>query len=88
MPATSHSNQEATVARATRRIRLHNGHTVRLTPGEIHAVKRYAKLWGTRADAVLYDPGHVRYDTRFNLVAKGILRLENGIAFWAEGVWA
>jgi cell division septal protein FtsQ len=72
----------------TRPIRLKDGRVVRLTRGEVTAIKRYVKLWGTQADAVLYDPGHVRYDTRFNLVAKGLLRLENGITYWAEGVWA
>lgn len=74
---------------ATKPVQLANGIQVRLTLGEIEALRRYAKMNGRATGKVLYDPGYVRYDTVANLVRKGIMiRNERGLNFWAPGVFS
>lgn len=66
---------------------LADGRTVRLTRGEANAFRRYIKMNGKSLRKVQYDPGHVRYDTRRSLVAKGLLVEDSrGLRFLAPGV--
>lgn len=63
-----------------------NGKTIKLTPGEIDAIERYARTNGTDPEQPQYHPGVVRYTTTANLVRKGVMRMEHGVPHFLEGL--
>lgn len=61
---------------ANTRIRFDNGQVISLSPGEITAIERLARMNGTDPLKVQYDPGSVQRRTLNNLRNKGILTQE------------
>ncbi|MFE5037065.1 hypothetical protein [Streptomyces sp. NPDC056683] len=78
------------MAKRTRVVALADGRTVRLTAGEVNALKRFVKMNGENGsgpEGHQYDPGHVSYVTVQNLVTKGIFeRTPGGVPRFAKGV--
>ncbi len=78
------------MAKKTKLVTLADGRVVRLTNGEINAVRAYVKMNGKKGagpEGVQYEPGGVKYTTVDNLVAKGIFeRILNGCVRFADGV--
>jgi hypothetical protein len=74
----------------TRQVSLADGRIVRLTAGEIRALKRYVAMngrHGSGPEGHQYNPGHVSHLTRRNLVTKGIFEMTPaGIPKFAKGV--
>jgi cell division septal protein FtsQ len=78
------------MAKRSRLVSLADGRVVRLTRGEVAAMKRYVAMngeAGSGPEGLQYDPGHVSYLTRRNLVAKGVLEMTGaGVPRFAKGV--
>jgi hypothetical protein len=73
------------MVKRTRLVSLADGRVIRLTLGEISAMKRYVAMNGEEGPQ--YNPGHVSYLTRRNLVTKGVLEMTgSGIPQFAKGV--
>ncbi len=76
----------------TRKVELANGRTVRLTIGEINAVRAYVKANGRegyQGSGLQFRPSGVRYDTVNSLCRKGVLVWESGqVERFAEGVFS
>lgn len=74
---------------ANTRIRFDNGQVIVLTPGEITAIERLARMNGTNPLKLQYDPGKVQRRTLNNLRDKGILRQDasrGACFFFVEGL--
>ena len=78
------------MAKKTKLVKLANGTVIRLTNGEINAIKAYVKMngrSGAGAEGIQYDPGNIKYTTVHNLVDKGIFeRVPGGCVRFADGV--
>jgi hypothetical protein len=78
------------MSKRTRKVELADGRVVRLTKGEISALKRFVKMngeHGSGPEGYQYDPGHVSYLTVWNLVDKGIFEMTGaGVPRFAKGV--
>lgn len=70
----------------SRIVRLADSRTVRLTKGEIAAIRSMVKMNGRTGPQ--YDPGNVQYRTVENLITKGIIvQTPGGVPEFAEGVF-
>jgi hypothetical protein len=78
------------MAKRSRLVKLADGRVVRLTTGEVAAIKRYVAMNGEHGrgpEGHQYNPGHVSYLTRRNLVRKGVLEMTDaGLPRFAKGV--
>ena len=77
------------MAKHTRLVELADGRVVRLTAGEINALKRFVKMngeHGSGPEGYQFDPGSVSYLTVQNLVEKGVMEMtEAGVPRFAKG---
>ncbi len=78
------------MAKKTKLVKLANGEIVRLTNGEINAIRAYVKMNGRAGagpEGIQYDPGSIKYTTTHNLVEKGIFeRVPGGCVRFRPGV--
>lgn len=78
------------MAKKTKLVKLANGTVVRLTIGEINAIKAFVKMNGRKGQGntgVQYNPGNIKYTTVNNLVEKGVMeRYGMGLVRFPDGV--
>jgi hypothetical protein len=83
--------KESPMGQRIMRVTLADGRIVRLTIGEIRALKRYVAmngLHGSCPGGCQYDPGSVSHLTVKNLLAKGVFEMtEGGLPRFAKGVF-
>lgn len=78
------------MATQTKLVTFADGREVRLTIGEINAIKAYVKVNGKEGSGpqgIQYEPGGVKYSTVRNLRDKGVFESAgNGCVRFAPGV--
>lgn len=69
------------------KIEFNNGLVVVLTPGEMTAIERMARMNGTDPAKIQYDPGFIQWRTLRNLARKGVICREgNGCYHFIAGL--
>jgi len=78
------------MATNTKLVELANGRILRLTIGEINAIKAFVKMNGKNGSGpkhIQYSPGSIKYSTVDNLISKGVMEwVVQGVPRFVEGV--